>query len=354
MNRRKFLYYGGFGLTALAQGGLPAIPEYIKGTRMGIVVHSYGNRWNSKAGSKMYPAFTNAMDLLRHCHDIQAGGIQVVVRNWADDFVKAIRTEREKLDLFIEGSIGLPKKPEDVAAFEADVKAAKEAGAQVVRTVCLGGRRYETFKSLEEFQTFHKNAITYLQWAEPILKKHKIKLAIENHKDYRANELVDTLKKLDSEWIGVTLDFGNSIALIEDPMEVVKALAPFAFTTHVKDMGVAEYKDGFLLSEVPLGKGLLDLKAIVQTCKQYNPGIKFNLEMITRDPLDIPCLKPAYWSSFESVSGAELAKMLHLVRHSSYPAPLPKTSNLTPEEKLEVEEKNIISCLDYSKSDLGL
>jgi len=354
MNRREFLMQGGAGLTALTYGNLSAMPGFIKGSRMGIVVHSYGNRWNSKAESKQYPAFTNALDLLRHCHEIQAGGIQVVVRNWAADFVKNIRNEREKLDLFIEGSIVLPKKPEDVAAFEADVLAAREAGAQIVRTVCLGPRRYETFHSLAEFKTFQQNAISSLQWAEPVLKKHRIKLAIENHKDYRATELVDTLKKIDSEWVGVTLDFGNSIALIEDPMEVVKILAPYAFTTHVKDMGVAEYKDGFLLSEVPLGKGILDLKTIVKICKQHNPAIKFNLEMITRDPLDIPCLKPEYWSSFEQVSGAELAKVLHLVKNSSYPTPLPKTSGLTAEEKLEAEEKNIISCLDYSKSNLGL
>jgi hypothetical protein len=44
-------------------------------------------------------------------------------------------------------------------------------------------------------------------WAEPILRKHKVKLAVENHKDWRAPELASALKQLNSEWIGVTLDF---------------------------------------------------------------------------------------------------------------------------------------------------
>ena len=106
-----------------------------------------------------------------------------------------------------------------------------------------------------------------LQLAEPILRKHKVKLAVENHKDWRAPELANAMKQLNSEWVGVTLDFGNSISLVEDPMEVIETLVPFVVSTHVKDMGVEEYADGFLLSEVPLGKGFLDLAKIVHYVK---------------------------------------------------------------------------------------
>jgi sugar phosphate isomerase/epimerase len=194
-----------------------------------------------------------------------------------------------------------------VPKFEQEVIQAKEAGASVLRTVTSGGRRYEVFHSPAEVQAFQKNAIVSLQLAEPVLRKHKVKLAVENHKDWRAAELATALKKFGSEWVGVTLDFGNSISLVEDPMEVVETLAPFVFSTHVKDMGVEMYTDGFLLSEVPLGKGLLDLPKIVAICKKHNPAVAFNLEMITRDPLEIPCLKSDYWSVFEGVSGLELA-----------------------------------------------
>ena len=53
---------------------------------------------------------------------------------------------------------------------------AKEAGATVLRTVCSGGRRYETYHSAEAFQTLKKNALASLQLAEPVLRKHKVKL----------------------------------------------------------------------------------------------------------------------------------------------------------------------------------
>ena len=80
-----------------------------------------------------------------------------------------------------------------------------------------------------------------------------MKLAVENHKDWRADELVHALKKLNSEWVGVTLDFGNSIALMEDPMEVIETLVPFAFSTHVKDMGVEEYDRRFPVVRSSIG-----------------------------------------------------------------------------------------------------
>lgn len=351
MHRRDFLQKTAFGAMALS---FPSLPTFLKGIPMGVVVHSYASRWNSKTPSQVYPAFTNAIDLLEHCHQIGAGGIQVVVKDWSADFSRKVRTRREKLGLYMEGSIGLPKKAEDVANFEKEVANAREAGAQVLRTVSLGGRRYETFKSRQEFDDFKKSALLALQLSEPVLKKHKIKLGVENHKDWLAPELAAILKQVSSEWVGVTLDFGNSIALLEDPMEVVETLVPFAVSTHVKDMAVAEHTDGFLLSEVPLGKGILDLPKIIALCKKHNPNVTFNLEMITRDPLEIPCLKDEYWATFEGMPNTALARTLRMVKAHPYKPELPRVSQLTAEERLKSEEDNIVSCLAYSKNELKL
>ncbi len=351
MNRRDFLHKGAIGAMALT---LPKTPAFLKEMPMGIVVHSYGIRWNSKVESQKYPAFTDALNLMEHCHKIGAGGVQVLVKDWTSDFAKKVRSGREKLGLYLEGSIGVPNKAEDVPRFEQEVKNAKEAGAQVLRTVCSGGRRYETYHSMEAFQQLQKNALASLQLAEPVLRKQKMKLAVENHKDWRAPELEHMLKQLNSEWVGVTLDFGNSISLLEDPMQVIQTLVPYIFSTHVKDMAVEEYADGFLLSEVPLGKGILDLPQIIALCKKHNPNVTFSLEMITRDPLEIPCLNTDYWPTFAGVPASELARTLRMVRQRKNKSGLPRVSQLSPEARLAAEEQNILDCLVYSKKVLGL
>lgn len=330
------------------------LPAFFKELPMGIVVHSYPNRWNSKTQSQKYPAFVNAIDLMIHCHKIGAGGIQVGVRGWAEDFAKKVRAEREKLGLYLEGSIEVPSNAEDVPRFEKEVFNAKEAGAVILRTVTSSGRRYEVFQSTREVEEFKKKALTSLQLAEPVLRKNKVKLAVENHKDWRADELANALRQLNTEWIGVTLDFGNSIALMEDPMNVVETLVPFAFSTHVKDIGLEEYAEGFLMSEVPLGKGFLDVQKIVALCRQYKPQVRFNLEMITRDPLKIPCLTNDYWTSFEGIPGRELARTLRMVRQNKIETHLPTVSQLSNEERLEIEEENVLECLRYSRTKLGL
>lgn len=354
MNRREFLSETtAKGLSAMAIPFL-GLPDFLKEVRMGIVVHSYATRWNPKIESKKYPGFENAIQLLEHCHSIGAGGLQVGVRNWTGDFSKKMRDRREKLGLYLEGSIGVPSNAEDVARFENEVVQAKEAGATILRTVTSAGRRYEAFHSAEEVAAFKSKAMESLRLAEPILRKHKAKLAVENHKDWRADELAHALKQLSSEWVGVTLDFGNSIALIEDPMEVVETLVPFIFSTHVKDMGVEEYADGFLLSEVPLGKGFLDLPRIVALCKQHNPNVTFNLEMITRDPLEIPCFREDFWKVFDGVSGSDLARTLRMVKGNKYGSALPRVSQLSVEDRLGVEEDNILQSLRFSEEKLKL
>lgn len=351
IGRREFLQQTSAAAVALS---FPLIPSFLKDQPMGIVVHSYASRWNAKEQSQKYPGFKNAIDLMEHCHQIGASGIQVVVRDWSSDFSKKVRDRREKLGMYIEGSIGTPRDSGEVVRFEADIVSAKEAGAKVVRTVCSSGRRYETYHSLNAFNEARDGALTSLRLAEPVLRKHNIKLAVENHKDWRATELVDIIKKINSEWIGVTLDFGNSIALMEDPMEVINTLAPYMFTTHVKDMGVDEYPEGILLSEVPLGEGILDMPTIMATCRKYHPEATFNLEMITRDPLEVPCLREAYWETFEGVPGSELARTLRMAREKKFKPSLPKVSHLSPDERLGEEEKNILTSIAFSKETLGL
>ena len=98
----------------------------------------------------------------------------------------------------------------------------------------------------------------------------------------------------------------------------------WAFTTHLKDMGVEEYDRGFRLAEVPLGAGVLDLPRIVRTLRAARPEIPLNLEMITRDPLDVPCLDDRYWATFPDLPGRHLARALAYVRaHPPGAAPAP-------------------------------
>ncbi len=322
---------------------------------MGVAITSYFARWRSKLAGEKFPAWKDALDVLDHCAALGAGGLQTVTRGWQADCAGKVRDRRESLGLYLEGQVGPPESDADVERFEAEVKAGKEAGATVFRTAA-GNRRYEDFDSAEGFRRFAENARRSLALAEPVVRRHRVHLAVENHKDWRVADLLDLLKRLSSEHVGVTLDTGNSIALLEDPMEVVNALAPFARSVHLKDMGMRSYEEGFLLSEVPFGEGLLDLPAVVAAIRRASPNVRFSLEMITRDPLRVPCLTERYWATLADVPGRDLSRTLALARTRGAPSEraLPHVTGLTDEQRVAFEEENVRKCFAHARQKLSL
>jgi sugar phosphate isomerase/epimerase len=317
-------------------------------TPMGIVIHSYGLRRSSDKDARL----DDPLSFLEFCRSRGAGGVQTSLGVRDDAYADKLRAQLLEHKLYLEGSLALPRDKDDVERFAKEVDSAKRCGAAILRTVLMNGRRYEVFDNNEAFLEFLKQGKQALAWAKPIVEKAEIRLAVENHKDLQTTELLDVLKKLDSPFVGVCLDTGNSIALLETPNQTAEMLAPHAFTTHIKDMGVEEYADGFLLSEVPLGTGFLDLPKIVATLRKAKPEIHLNLEMITRDPLKIPCLSAKYWATLDDVPGRRLADMLALVRAKAGKKPLPRIGQLSKEDQLKREDENVRECLRFSKANL--
>ena len=194
------------------------------------------------------------------------------------------------------------------------MKTAAAVGAKAVRSTIFTGRRYEFFKSLEQYKEHDKQAMRSLELAAPIAEKYRVAFAPENHKDHRVDERVAALKKIDSEFVGACVDTGNNFALMEDPVDTVKALAPWAHAVHLKDQAVQLTPKGFLFGDIPLGQGFIDLKQIVSILRSERPSIHFTLELLTRDPLLVPCLEPSYWITFPDMPATDLARTLRTVR----------------------------------------
>jgi sugar phosphate isomerase/epimerase len=321
---------------------------------LGLVIHSFAVRTAGDRGRRSEDRFSAPTRFLEHADSLGARGVQVGIGPLTDSAADALREHARAASMYLEGIAALPRDDADVPRFEAEIRAAKRAGAEVVRTVMLSGRRYETFTTGEAFRRFVEAASHALGLAAPVAARHGILLAVENHKDCRADELLAILRRFGNDHVGVCLDTGNSIALLEDPMEVVEALAPKAFTTHFKDMGLEEYRQGFLLAEVPFGTGILDLPRAIKILRAARPEIRFNVEMITRDPLKIPCLAEGYWATFPDLPARHLAHTLALVRDHPPSRPLPRISTLPPQEQLAAEDENVRGCLAFARDHLGL
>ena len=326
MNRRQFI----ITLPAFATARSILAAAGAKESRLGICTFSCHQRWKLTKP-------LDAAQFYRYARELGAEGVQSPLRGCEP---KTIRELVEQSGGYYEGELRLPKSKTDLAAFEAEVRQTREAGATVARAVFTNGRRYEAFQSMEAFQAFHEHAKRTLALIEPVLRKHQLKLAIENHKDHTTEEQVGMMKAISSEWIGVLVDTGNNLALLEEPHGVIEALAPFALSVHLKDMAVQSADDGFLLSEVPLGTGFLDLPRMITTLRKANPAIVINLEMATRDPLRIPCLKEGYFTTLPGRKETHLTAAMQRVKQNPPKAPVPVVSGKPNEQILAEEEQH--------------
>jgi len=294
-----------------------------------------------------------ALEFLQRIHSMGGGGGQATLPNPIEPaYLKQVREFAEKNGMYWELLVPLPQ--EDTSQFEASVKAGREAGAECIRSVCLSGRRYETFNSLEQWNDFVKLSHARIARAVPIAEKHKLALGLENHKDWTAVEMPGLFKKYSSEYFGACIDFGNNVSLLDDPMELIESLAPYLINTHIKDMAVEEYADGFLLSEVPLGQGIVDLKKAVALLRAKKPNVRFSLDMLTRDPLKIPCLTDKYWVTFTDRHARYLARALATVRANKPKQPLPSVTGLEKEAAIKLEAGILAECMTYARESLGL
>ncbi|MCS6954111.1 MAG: TIM barrel protein [Bryobacterales bacterium] len=292
----------------------------------------------------------DTLEFLEYCHGLGAGGIQAPLTSVEAAYIARLRRRLEELGMYFEAMVSLPR--EDATAFERTAGAAKEAGALVLRTTAPGPRRYEAFESREAWEAAAARARAGIKAAVPVVEKLRLPLAIENHRDWTLEEFLLLLKEYSSEFVGVCLDTGNNIALLDDPMEVVERLAPYAVSTHIKDMGVEEYEEGFYLVEVPLGEGALDVPRMVETIRRARPDVKWTLEMITRDPTPVPCLSPRYWTAMPRRDARDLARTLVWVRRQQQKLPRPARLGAAP--LLRLEEDNVKQCLHYARERLGI
>ena len=322
-------------------------------SRLGMTIYSLALKREALKRKDETADLFEPMRFLDYVHGLGSGGIQVPLGKRDEAYTKALRAQAEKYGMFIEGIANPPFSDADVEHFDATMQTAAMAGARAVRTVLISGRRYERFATRDAYREAAEHGRLALERAARVAERRRVPLAVENHKDQRVDERLPLLKALSSEYVGACVDVGNSFTLLEDPLAVVEAYAPWAMSVHLKDQAVAEYDDGFLLADVALGEGYLALKRMVDILRKARPHISFCFETITRDPLKVPYLTEKYWATMPDVSGAEMARTLQTVRRHKA-TNLPEVSRLPFAAQVAAETENVAKSLRYAAASLGL
>ena len=100
-----------------------------------------------------------------------------------------------------------------------------------------------------------------------------IRLAVENHIDFTADEMLELLTNVNSPYLGMNFDTGNFVRLLDDPIKGMEKLARYVYATHIKDLkiqrGVAP-DEWYFFSSTPVGDGIVDNLRLAQLLHQAN------------------------------------------------------------------------------------
>lgn len=136
------------------------------------------------------------------------------------------------------------------------IPCAKKIGAVTMRVTGSSLRwRHEDHKPQVEA------LIKEFKEAVKIAEEYGVKMAVENHIDFTADEILQIVEGVGSKNFGVNFDTGNFVRLLDDPIAGMEKLAPYVFATHIKDLKVdhmAKPTDWFFFAGVPVGMGIVD------------------------------------------------------------------------------------------------
>jgi 3-oxoisoapionate decarboxylase len=152
----------------------------------------------------------------------------------------------------LEGGTNQQAYDEMLASFER----AKAIGADVMRVVgsSLMFRKQPHGPQLERLTRMFSDATK-------VAEKYGVRMAVENHIDFTADEMLQLVTAVNSPYLGINFDTGNFVRLLDDPIKGMEKLAKYVYATHIKDLkpqkGVPA-DEWYFFSSTPVGDGIVD------------------------------------------------------------------------------------------------
>ncbi len=146
--------------------------------------------------------------------------------------------------------------------------------------------------SIAYYNTPHSSqvdlAIKTIKKIIPFSEEYGVKLALENHGDFYLIEMLKILENVNSEYLGVTFDTGNSLRFHEDCVSALRTYGKKVLMVHAKD--VANEKempmhDPTRLNCTPAGKGIVDFEGIFKALQanKFNDMVLVEISRLHSD-----------------------------------------------------------------------
>lgn len=183
-----------------------------------------------------------------------------------------------------------------------------------------------------------------------------VKIAIENHAgDMQAWELVNLIEACGRDYVGATLDSGNAVWTLEDPLHNLEILGPYAATTGIRDSMIWETPEGANVMWMAMGEGLVDWGKYFDRFAQLCPGVSVQLEIISGGIRSFPYQKPEFWPHYRDLRAQELLSFINQAKRGQAREPfrVPAGQERRQAEQ-QFQQAELERSIQYCRTVLGL
>ncbi|HEV3168170.1 MAG TPA: sugar phosphate isomerase/epimerase [Isosphaeraceae bacterium] len=243
-------------------------------------------------------------------------------RNLDSTHLAEFRKQADSLRLYLEVGFPTPNPVRRSRELERTVSAAeraRELRPHVEALAALGcthtrayvGDRHDRFRTDTPWPAQRAATLDVLRLLSPCLRDLGVRIALETHADQTVDEILNMIECLGPDLLGVTLDTGNLVMRLEDPLEAVKRLAPFVLCTHVKDAVLAFTPRGLCWQARPVGSGILPLADMLATLHAADPNLNLSIELHPRT-YDLPIYDKTWLAFFPDLRPDSLTAVVRL------------------------------------------
>ena len=247
-------------------------------------LHGMGQNWGGY--ELQWPRVMDIWSLMDQCESLELDGLHITAvdcETTDEARLKKIRAAAEEKGLFLEYNFSLDEEfdPRLNNSFDQAVSIASALGADVAKC-SLDIRRPRPLAA----SRMHPDVMAQLEKiagdlnrALPLLDKTGVKVALENHTETFAEEILWLVDKVNHPLVGACVDTVNSVMVLEDPMTAIELLAPRSFTNHFCDHKIERDQFGCRFTGVACGDGDIDLKRALDLING-NPAMeRINIEV---------------------------------------------------------------------------
>jgi len=176
-----------------------------------------------------------------------------------------------------------------------------------------------------------------------------IKLAVENHGgDLQAREMKMMIEAVGKDVMGVCLDSGNPVWMLEDPLMTLEVLIPYAETSHVRDSAVWRVPEGIAVRWVNMGDGNVDIDIWVKKFIQSKPNLPIIFEnLVSAQPRIHRIFDEKFWDDWRKMPAWEFSRFVALAERGKPTPAVPHPPGKTPGQQ-QVDDLEV--CVRYTRN----